>query len=97
MDYKLFWTDEAIDNLDGILEYLERRWTSREIDNFKERLRNQLDIILKFPLIFPQSQKHPRLRKAVLSKQTIIFYEIKDKMIYIVYLFDARQDPSKVK
>jgi plasmid stabilization system protein ParE len=97
MDYKLFWTEESIRNLDEILDYLSGKWTQKEIDNFKEKLSKQLDVIIKFPLIFPTSQYQPRLRKAVLSKQTIIYYEIKENVIYLVYLFDARKDPNKIQ
>ena len=96
-EYKLFWTDEALKNLDQILEYLKHKWTRKEVDNFKNKLANQLDIILRYPLIFPKSDKQPRLRKSVLSKQITIFYEIKGSLIYLVYLFDNRQDPKKLK
>ena len=32
--YKLIWSDEALENLKGIIEYLEKRWTTREIKKF---------------------------------------------------------------
>ena len=35
-DFKVFWTDEAIKNLQSIMDYLDRQWTQREIDNFKK-------------------------------------------------------------
>lgn len=33
-DYKIFWTNEALNNLEDILDYLINRWTQREIVNF---------------------------------------------------------------
>jgi len=38
-DYKLFWSDEAINNLESILDYLQNHWTQREVDHFKKQLR----------------------------------------------------------
>ena len=73
-DYKIFWTDEAINNLEDTLDYLNNRWTQREIDNFKRRLSKQIGLIQQSPGLFPISQYNSRLRKAVLSKQTTIFY-----------------------
>ncbi len=35
-DCKVVWTDEAIDNLESMLDYLDHIWTHREIDNFKK-------------------------------------------------------------
>lgn len=97
MDYKLYWTGEALKNLDDILDYLSSRWTEREVKNFINKLSEQLEIILRFPLIFPHSEQQSRLRKAVLSKQTILFYEIIDNDIYLVRLFDGRKNSYKVQ
>jgi len=82
MDYKIFWTDESIRNLEDILAYLKSEWTNKEVDRFKVKLSKQIDIISKNPLIFPVSQYQNRLRKAVLSKHTSVFYEIKGNQIY---------------
>lgn len=37
------------------------------------------------------------LRKAVLSKQTTVFYEVKGKAIYLAYLHVNRKDIKKLK
>lgn len=97
MSYPILWTDEAVENLENIISYISANWTEREVNKFKVRLSEQINIISKFPNIFPTSTITPRLRKAVLTKQTIIFYEFKEKVIYITYLFDSRQNPKKVK
>lgn len=95
--YQLFWSEEALGNLESILDYLQNRWTEREVKHFKELLKRQLDLIIKHPFLFPVSKHHQWLRKAVLSKQTIIFYEIKDDRINLVYLFNTSQDTQKIK
>ena len=97
MDYKLFWSKESISNLESILSYLESEWTDREITNFKRKLSKQLELIEKNPRSFPISDVQPRLRKAVLSKQTTIFYELIDYEIHIAYLFSNRMDIVRVK
>lgn len=96
-DFKFFWTNEAINNLESILAYLREKWTQREIDNFKYRLTRQLDVIIKNPRLFPISDFNPRLRKAVLSKQTTIFYELSGQIIYLVYLFNNKQNIKRIQ
>lgn len=96
-DFKIFWTEEAIINLEDILDYLCCKWTKREIDNFKLRLSKQIALIQNNPKLFPLSDYNPRLRKAVLSKHTTIFYEVKDYKIYLVYLFNNKQNIDKIK
>jgi len=97
MNYKVLWTDEAIKNLEQTLNYIATNWTEKEVSKFKTKLSEQLNIISKFPNIFPSSNIAPRLRKAVLTRQTIIFYEVKERVIYIAYLFDSRQNPERIK
>ena len=96
-DFKVVWTDEAIDNLESILDYLDHVWTQREVDNFKKKLGKKIELIEQNPKIFPVSAYNPRLRKAVLSRQTIIFYEIADHVINLVYLFNSKQDIQRIE
>jgi plasmid stabilization system protein ParE len=97
MDYKIFWSEESLSNLEEILDYLNERWTQKEIDRFKNKLNRQLEIISRFPTIFPVSNYHPNLRKAVLSKQITIFYKIQGNIIYLAYIFVNKKDIRKVK
>ena len=97
MEYKLLWTEEAVKNLEEILNYLEANWSEKVIFNFRAKLSKQLDLICRNPLIFPQSLHCSRLRKAVLSRQTTIFYEIKGHQIYIAYLFSNKMNISRIK
>jgi plasmid stabilization system protein ParE len=97
MDYKLFWTDEAIRNLEEIYDYLDARWTKREVDIFKTKLSKQIDLIIGNPKLFPVSTFQPRLRKAVLSKQTSIFYEVNNDTIFIAYIFVSHKSTDKLK
>ena len=96
MDYKVFWTEEAIHNLEEIINYLRHKQTEKEVDNFKIKLSRQIDLISKNPQMFPVSEYMPGLRKAVLSKQTSIFYEVRDYQIYLVYLFVNKKDIGKI-
>jgi plasmid stabilization system protein ParE len=97
MEYKLFWSEEALKNLEEILDYLKNNWTPKETEHFKLKLTKLLDLIISYPLMFPHSDYNPRLRKAVLSRQTTIFYEVKDNIIHIAYLFVSWQNIERLK
>jgi plasmid stabilization system protein ParE len=83
--YELFWTKEALHNLDDTLLYLQNRWTSREVDLFKNKLKHLLSLIILNPNLFPTSMSIPNVRKSVLTKQTSIFYKVEEQRIYILY------------
>ena len=94
--YKLIWSDEALNNLKGIIDYLENRWTIREIKKFAQLLAQQLKLIENNPLLFAESDKSNGLRKSVLSRQTTIYYRVINHDIWIITLFDNRQNPNKM-
>lgn len=97
MDYKIFWSEEALHNLEDIIEYISITWSQREVDNFKSKLFNQIDLIEENPKLFPISTSQCRLRKAVLSKHTSIFYEVKGNFKFLAYIFVSYKNPGKLK
>ena len=94
--YKLIWSDEALTNLKDIVDYLEKRWTKKEIKKFARLLDKQLKLIKENPFLYAESDKSTELRKSVLSKQTTIYYRISNYEIRIITLFDNRQNPNKL-
>ena len=95
--YRIDWADEALENLDYIDDYLTNRWTGREVRNFYMKLERTLKLISNNPLAFPASDLRANVRRSVLSKQTTIYYEIKEESIVILSLFDNRRDPKSIK
>lgn len=94
--YKVVWSDEALKNLEKIIQYLENNWTEKEIGKFAVLLEKQIHLIQNNPQLYPKSDYIPELRKSVLSKQVSIFYKIAKNEIRIVTLFDNRQNPNKL-
>lgn len=47
--------------------------------------------------MFPISSYQPRLRRVVLSKQTSIFYQVKNNVIYLAYIFINYKNTERLK
>lgn len=95
--YKIIWSDEALNNLRDIIDYLEIRWSKKELKKFSKLLDKKLESIKIRPQLYPQSNKSKGLRRCVLSKQTTIYYRLNEFEIRIISLFDNRQHPNKIK
>ena len=95
--YRIDWADEALENLDYINNYLTNKWSDKEVRNFYIKLERTLIVISNNPLAFEQSDLKVNVRRCVLSKQTTIYYEIKEDCIVILTLFDNRSDPKSIK
>ena len=95
--YDIDWSDEALNNLSQIIHYLETNWTEKELKKFFQRLDKVLLLISKNPQLFSLTNKRKKVRRCIFSKQTSIYYKFEDEKIFLVTLFDNRQDPKKLK
>lgn len=95
--YKIIWSGEAFYYLDQIVLYLQRKWSQKEVDAFLNTLGHSLQLISQNPLLFPTTTQRSDIRKCVLSKHTSIYYTIHRDQVFIVTLFDNRQDPKKLR
>lgn len=93
---KVVWTREAVDCLEEIIAYLEENWSEKEIKKFVIKLEKQISIIKNQPYSFPKSY-YIKARKSVLSKHSTIYYNIFGDVIYIITIFDNRQNPKNLK
>lgn len=95
--YRIIWSEEALQNLKAIVSCFENRWTERETMRFAKLLDARLASIKLNPYLFPLISNSGNMRRSVLSKQTSIFYQIFDKDIRLIALFDNRQNPQRLK
>lgn len=94
---EIIWSQESLRNLDDIIDYLRDHWTEKEVLKFKFLLSRRLKVISSFPGLYPRSAQNKALLKSVVTRQTSIIYQVKEDTIYIVYLFDNRMNPSKLR
>ncbi len=94
--YKIVWTDCALDELAGTIEYLEKYFTEKELKKLAREIEKKLNLISENPLIFPVSDKI-NLRKVVVEKYNTLYYRIKEEGIEIISFFSNRQSPAKRK
>ena len=95
--YKILWTNHAISELKETIEYLENKWTERELRTFSAKLDHTIELISKSPEIFPVSLDKKNIRKAVVEKYNNLYYRINKSSIEIVSLFSNRKNPNKKK
>ncbi len=93
--FPVFWTERSLKNAEDIISYLQIEFTSKEIDRFFELLKNFERTISHFPLLYPSSQKYPNLKRAVLSKELSLYYEVSDRDIVVIAMQDNRQSQPK--
>ena len=97
MVQKITWSPESIDTYVSIMEYLEEKWTEREIDNFIARVDEKLNILKQQPLIGRISSKKKKTYRTLIDKHTTLVYRykpVKQEIELITFWSNAR-NPKK--
>lgn len=97
MPRKVVITKTAERKLNKLLNYLSENWSEKVKQDFIKKLDYNLEIIKNYPEIFPKSDTKPGLHRAVITKQTTIFYRSNASEIRLVTIFDTRQNPNSLK
>ena len=92
MSYTIYWTDEAHETFDTIVLTIEKEWGIKQAGIFVKRVQQISTLIAEQPYLFRASITH-NLRQAIISKQTSMFYEVKETSINILFFLNNRQEP----
>jgi plasmid stabilization system protein ParE len=93
---KLEFSNRSLKEIRIIVDYLNSKWSEKTSKKFLNKLKENIDLIQINPELFPISE-FEELRKCVVSKQTTVFFIIEKNKVYIVSVFDTRQNPNKIK
>ncbi len=92
MALEIVWTDEAKNQLDEIIAYLEENWTEREISKFFVRLEECLAEISQNPNRYKDSQRKQGTKEFQHSKHTTIFYSYDKEVVNVLLLWPNRKN-----
>lgn len=97
MALKVRWTKEAVDQLDGIIEYLELNWSEKKIRTFFRKLEEAINALKEHPDRHKLSERKTGTREYQLTRHTTIFYDFDDAHVTILLLWQNLMDPKKLK
>lgn len=92
------WTPESEETFSAIINYLEQKWTEKEIRKFAQKTQKIILQISRNPKLFKASGKE-EIRRAVITKQTSLFYHIDEvlNLITLLAFWDNRRNPDDLK
>jgi len=97
MDYKVRLSNKALTDINQTVTYLLRKWSEKEASYFLNKLEKLKELLSKNPAVFQYYNKINAIRKVVLTKHNIVYYQInkRDKIVNIITIFNVFQDPEK--
>jgi len=97
MAKEVIWSPEALANLNGVIEYLEHKWTEKEIEHLIKATEKVIEIISTQPKSYRMAKRKKNIHEALITKHNLMIYKNTAKFIYVMAVFDTRQDPGKRK
>ncbi len=89
--YPVEWTRRSLQNALAIKHYLTVKFTNKEVDRFERLLKKFEKTVSNFPSLYPESEHQKFLRRAVIHKNTTVFYIFKNDHVIIIAMKDNRQ------
>ncbi len=99
MVHQIIWTEKAIISYARNIEYLEERWTDREIKLFTAAIERKLAILITHPDIgTSRNKRHPHIRHTLVHKRVTLIYKViaANKTIELIWFWNNYQDPRKL-
>jgi plasmid stabilization system protein ParE len=99
MVFKIIWSSLALKTYISNIEYLEKDWTSKEVNNFINIVQRKISILSLQPKSGKITSKRIHLRQIVVHKRIILIYRFKPlkKEVELVRFFNTWQHPKKIK
>ncbi len=95
----VLWSETAKKSFAGIIEYLEKEWSEKEIQKFLTRTEEVLNLLKRYPEMNQPSSKRKNVRIVILNKHTKLVYHYlpKKKQITILLFWGMKQNPLRFK
>lgn len=89
-------TPRAQIEIQNVFNYLELKWNEKTKNKFSNKINTIVNLIIENPELFPVSSINMKIRKAVISKQSTLYYNFNSRHIIVLAVFDTRQNPTKI-
>ena len=89
-------TPKADQNIKNINQYLREKWGNKVANTFLDRLEDVLNKISETPEIYPSIAVELAIKKCVVTKHNTLYFREEKDFIYIIAIFDTRQNPNKL-
>jgi plasmid stabilization system protein ParE len=95
--WKVIISPLAKEDIDSLLLYLSLNWSQGITGKFLQKLETFYTIVSINPHVFSFYSKSRNIRNYAITKQNVIYYRTRRKVVEIITVFDARQSPSRLK
>lgn len=93
--YEVEWTKRSLLNSIAIKNYLIVKFRRKEVFKFESLLRQFELTVSNFPTLYPVSKSQKHLRRAVIHKNTTVYYIFDKDKVTVIAMKDNRQEKAR--
>lgn len=95
---EVVWTKYAIESLFSLLSFIESKWGEEKAYEVRIQIQKEVSLLEKHPQIgarFAEKDIYlSEIRTLLVKKKNKIFYTLIENKVFILLVWDVRQDPS---
>ncbi len=95
MALKVRWSPEASESFENIISYLRAEWSKKSAADFGLHVRKSLELLVAFPRAGKRDERGTEIRSLLITKQTRLFYRVKDSYLVLLRFWDTRRKIQK--
>ncbi len=93
MSLQIYYTPKSKETLSSVYNFILEQFGKRSADKFILKAEKTISLIAEFPLMFKASDIDQNVRIGLITKQTSLFYLVKETSIDLLFFWDNRQEP----
>ena len=97
MAKEVIWSPEARAVFENVITYLQSNWTDKEVEHFIKATEKVVKLISNQPKLYRASKTKKNIHEALITKHNLMLYKNTRNVIYIMTIWDTRQDINKRK
>lgn len=91
---KISWSPEATTSYQKTVDFILEQWPIEIAEKLETKVNELFEKLVENNHFCPPSNKNPKVRRCVVSKQTSIVYEVKKRSIEVLLFLDNRSNHS---
>ena len=88
------WTEQAEQDIQKNLDYLEITWGAESASNFLDRVEASLKAVQKNPISYQSVEHKEEVHRFVINKYISLFYQVENEKLALLSFWDNRRNPS---
>jgi plasmid stabilization system protein ParE len=91
---ELVLTQTAKEDLEQIASFLQETFSQKTKIDFLTAFSERLHLIEKMPFMYQASYSNPNVRRCLIHKNVVCYYQVTDDHILILAVIDTRMNPD---